>query len=1777
MNNLGVTTPGTPARGPRGGLHRRGLIRAWTPRGRSRAGSMVVVALVAVLGAGVQLVATAPLHQAAAAPGVPNPPVVVFNEDFENNADNTATGAKAFTTAGGATQYVGTTPAGQTYTADANWINGDRCDGIVLSYNNGLNVANGGAPAWATTTSTQANQCSPLTTVQSYNGIRTLARALGSVVGGGDDNHMVSSYTECTQDTAGNIPSGGCDTLPTGPTASRMFQTNLGIPVSPNHFYTFAVDAVAGNCSGAITSPQPSDPKFQFQLVSGATRTDVGAPLNPCRDASRQAFTVSRPLTVGSATMSGFVSRLRADSAFLFPGSSLGVAAYNTSGITLGNDGGFDNIQVQDVTPALDKAFSPASLVVGGNSTLTFTITNTSDLLAKNDMAFTDTLPAGLVVSSTPATSTTCGNGTVGATAGGSVVTVAGADLAAGATTCTVSVSVTASAAGSYSNGAANVTGLIGLNPPPTASVTFFDTDFGDAPASYGTATASHTLSGIVGAPSTPTLALGATRDMEAAAAVTAGATGDDTTGSDDEDAVSGTPTFITNGAMSLAVPLRNTTGATATLAGWVDFNRDGAFQATELVTASVPAGATTATLTWPVNLTASAGASFLRLRLFPGTVATPSPTTAAVGGEIEDHPVTLSRSGIVVDKTANVSTGVSPVAVTYTYAVTGQLEPLRNVTLTDDRCSVPATKTGDVNGDNILQPLETWVFTCAASLTTTTTNTATATGIGTLSGATVTNTDTWTVTVTAPSLNLSKTGGTVSGPNAAGNYTATYTVRVSNTGTASGTYGPITDTPAFAPNLAVTGASWTGQATGSATGAGPFAIGAAGTTIAVGVTHTYNVTVTFHYTNATQASACAGTGTGLYNSVALAAGQEQGATTDNAACIAPPVPPAPAIALTKSISSTVPSPLTGAGQTVNYRFAVTNPGVVQLTSPRVNDSRCTPNYSSGDTNADGILQNGETWIFTCAYTTTQADVDAGAVNNTATAQGTPPYLTTPVTSAPSSTSVTIAEVPVIDLTKTAAAVTDVDGNGPDAGDRITFGFTVRNAGNTTLSIVSIADPALNLAALQCVATLAPGESTTCTAVHALTQDEVDDGGITNTATATALPPKPSDPPATGTDTAVTTVASDPSVTIEKSAGTPTTAKGRVDTVTDAGDTVVYTLLVTNTGDVTLDPVRVTDAKLGLDSVVCDGGSALAPGAGATCAFSYTLLQSDIDAGRVDNLASVSGTPPTGAPVSYTDIARVDLTPTNALSLTKAASAVNDLDRNGPDAGDTVDYTFSVTNDGTTTLAPVTITDSRLGGPAFTCVASLAPGRTATCDGPTPYVLTQADIDAGAVVNVATATGDAAVGPDPTDGSTATVDMDNLATVTLVKQAGAPTVGAGALATVTDAGDSVTYTFEVTNTSNLTLTGVQVTDPRLGTVTCPSTTLAAHTSMSCTAAAYVLTQADIDRGRVDNTATLVATGPQGPVPSVTDTAAVTLTPVSAIGLVKSASAVTDLDGNGTDVGDSVTYSFTVTNRGATTLEPVAVTDAKLALAGMPCGSGPLAPGASRTCAAPAYALTQADLDAGHVENAATVTGRGPTGSSVTADGSVSFQTAGSGAITLRKSATLTDTDGDGTADAGETIDYGFTVTNSGSVTLTSIRITDAMLGIDDALCATGSLGPGESVACSELVTRHRVTAQEVTAGQVRNVATATGERPGGQVVRDADAVTTPVDPPAASPPPLEFRDDPSPLPDGLAFTGSNAFTMLGAALALLMVGFLLLLGRRRGELRSAAPAGRHRK
>src|SRR5690606_108916 len=109
------------------------------------------------------------------------------------------------------------------------------------------------------------------------------------------------------------------------------------------------------------------------------------------------------------------------------------------------------------------------------------------------------------------------------------------------------------------------------------------------------------------------------------------------------------------------------------------------------------------------------------------------------------------------------------------------------------------------------------------------------------------------------------------------------------------------------------------------------------------------------------------------------------------------PITHAPSLELTKSVTSTGPYT---EGDTISYQFQVENTGDVTLTNVSVTDEL--PGLSAISyawPGAEGVLEIGQSVTATATYTVTAADVNAGNVHNSATAEGTPP--TTPAEPAP--------------------------------------------------------------------------------------------------------------------------------------------------------------------------------------------------------------------------------------------------------------------------------------------------------------------------------------------------------------------------------------------------------------------------------------------------------------------------------------------------------------------------------------------------------------------------------------------------------------------------------------------------------------------------------------------------------------------------------------------------------------------------------------------------------
>jgi uncharacterized membrane protein len=676
-----------------------------------------------------------------------------------------------------------------------------------------------------------------------------------------------------------------------------------------------------------------------------------------------------------------------------------------------------------------------------------------------------------------------------------------------------------------------------------------------------------------------------------------------------------------------------------------------------------------------------------------------------------------------------------------------------------------------------------------------------------------------------------------------------------------------------------------------------------------------------------------------------------------------------------------------------------------------------------------------------------------------------------------------------IDIIKTGVwNDVNADGNA-DAGETVSYTFKVTNTGNVTLTNIVVTDPLFAVSGGPI--TLAPGQmdNTTFTGTYVLLQSDVDAGVRLNTATVNGKDPQ---------DITITD-SDDETVNLPKSASIDIVKTGvwndvNADGNADAGETVSYTFKVTNTGNVTLSNILITDPLF----AVSGGPITLAPGQMDNTTFTgtYTLLQSDVDAGVRLNTATVNGKDPQDITVTDSDDETVNLPKAANIDIVKTG-VWNDVNADGnADAGETVSYTFKVTNTGNVTLTNIVVTD-----PLFTVTGgpiSLAPGAMDNTTFTGTYALLQSDVDAGVRLNTATVNG-----KDPqdiiiTDSDDETVNLPKSASIDIIKTGVWNDVNADGNA---DAGETVSYTFKVTNTGNVTLTNIVVTDPLFAVSGGPITLAPGQMDNTTFTGTYVLLQSDVDAGVRLNTATVNGKDPQDITITDSDDETVNLPKSASIDIVKTG-VWNDVNADGNaDAGETVSYTFKVTNTGNVTLSNILITDPLFAVSGGPIT---LAPGQmDNTTFTGTYTLLQSDVDAGVRLNTATVNGKDPQDITVTDSDDETVNLPKAANIDIVKTGVWNDVNADGNADAGETVSYTFKVTNTGNVTLTNIVVTDPLFTVTGGPI---SLAPG-AMDNTTFTGTYALLQSDVDAGVRLNTATVNGKDPQDIIITDSDDET----------------------------------------------------------------------
>jgi uncharacterized repeat protein (TIGR01451 family) len=608
-------------------------------------------------------------------------------------------------------------------------------------------------------------------------------------------------------------------------------------------------------------------------------------------------------------------------------------------------------------------------------------------------------------------------------------------------------------------------------------------------------------------------------------------------------------------------------------------------------------------------------------------------------------------------------------------------------------------------------------------------------------------------------------------------------------------------------------------------------------------------------------------------------------------------------------------------GDVLAFTVQMDNTGTIALTNVDVND----PLLSPATINC-AVVAVSSNCVLSGSYTVTLADVSAGSFTNTgnATSNEVPGPVSSNTVTTPVFTS------PELTVNK---SVVNADGDGSGTvteGDVLTYTVSAQNTGNVVLTNTAVSDPLISPTPLVCTP-LAVGAFCDLSGPYTVTAADVTAGSISNTGTADSTETAPV------TDTLVTPVAGSPALTVDKS------LTGNADgdssgTVTE-GDVLTYTVSAANTGNIGLTNVVVGDPLLAPASTNC---ATLAVGVSCDLVGTYTVTAADVTAGTINNTGTATASEITG---SATDSHVLAVVGTPAMTIGKTFDGFVDNDGSSSiTEGDQLDYTATATNTGNVPLTNVSVDDGQLTPANATC-ASVLVGSTCVLSG--AHIVTNADVLAGNVTNIAAATSDE------------TGTINSAPVVVPVVASPAMTIGKTFDSfTDTDSSGSVTegdilfYTATATNSGNIALTGVSVDDAQLSpaNATCPGVPVAGTCVLS---GSHTVTNADVLAGNVTNTASADSneTAPVNSTPVVTP---VVGSPDMTV--AKTLDGFTDNDGSGTVTeGDVLNYTLTASR------------------SAIPCS--PRAPISAPACRSAAPARSPAR---GPLQGATSASGRSPT-------------------------------------------------------------------------------------------------------------------------------------------------------------------------------------------------------
>ncbi len=549
-------------------------------------------------------------------------------------------------------------------------------------------------------------------------------------------------------------------------------------------------------------------------------------------------------------------------------------------------------------------------------------------------------------------------------------------------------------------------------------------------------------------------------------------------------------------------------------------------------------------------------------------------------------------------------------------------------------------------------------------------------------------------------------------------------------------------------------------------------------------------------------------------------------------------------------VAGTPDGPTVPVGSTVTWTYNVTNPTGVALSSVSVSDNIAGVNptpvlsggFNVGDTNHDGLLENGETWVFTASGTAI-----AGQYSNIGTATGTPVTPTGGTIPGATPVSATNPDHYYGTLSLGDFVWNDVNANGiQDSSDLTSNGINgvlvdLENSGGTVIATTTTGNnPVGGAPGYYQFSGLLQGSYTVV-----IDSSNFASGGAlaSYTATPSMVAGSTTANDSNGSPAAVTlTTANDetidfgyfkPGINIVKlTNGTnndsPPVAGTPDGPTVPVGSTVTWTYNVTNPTGVALSSVSVSDNIAGVNPTpVLSGGFNVGDTnhdglleMGETWVFTATGIA---QAGQYSNIGTATGTPvtPTGGtipgatPVSATN-------PDHYYGTLSVGDFVwNDVNANGiQDSSDLTSNGINgvlvdLKNSSGTVIATTTTGNNPVGGaPGYYQFSGLLQGTYTV-------VIDSSNFNTGGPLAGYTATPSMVAGSTPandSNGSPASVTLSTANDETIdfgYHIAGTPNLGIVKTAdqvTITG-GQTAGYTVTITNTGTATDTNVTLTDP----------------------------------------------------------------------------------------------------------------------------------------------------------------------------------------------------------------------------------------------------------------------------------------------------------------------------------------------------------------------------